>query len=88
MERYKELVETLYTEPKEEEFFGIFLQLENTGEQDLAPVSPKQKKKPKYPPESDENQKNIRSYFAERPSQVKTKHGTKKPKNPNVITID
>ena len=50
MERYKQLVETLYTEPKEEEILGTFLQLENTGEQDLAPVAPKQKKKPKFPP--------------------------------------
>ena len=41
MERYKQLVETLYTEPKEEEILGTFLQLENTGEQDLAPVAPK-----------------------------------------------
>ena len=57
MERYKQLVETLYTEPKEEEILGTFLQLENTGEQDLAPVAPKQKKKPKCPLESDKDQK-------------------------------
>ena len=55
MERYKQLVETLYTEPKEEQILGTFLQLENTGEQDLAPVAPKQKKKLKCPSESDEN---------------------------------
>ena len=55
MERYKQLVETLYTEPKEEEILGTFLQLENSGEQDLAPVAPKQKKKPNCPPESDKN---------------------------------
>ena len=30
MERYKQLVETLYTEPKEEEILGTFLQLEKT----------------------------------------------------------
>ena len=59
MERYKQLVETLYTEPKEEEILGTFLQLENTGEQDLDPVAPKQKKKPKCPPESEKNQKDI-----------------------------
>ena len=41
MERYKQLVETLYTEPKEEEILRTFLQLENTGEQDLALVAPK-----------------------------------------------
>ena len=52
MEFYKQLVETIYTEPNEEEILGTFLQLENTGEQDLAPVTLKQKKKPKYPPES------------------------------------
>ena len=55
MGRYKQLVETLYTEPKEEELFGALLQLENTGEQDLVPVAPKQKKKLKFPPESDKN---------------------------------
>ena len=50
MERYKQLVETIYTEPKEKKNFGTFLQLENIGEQDLALVAPKQKKKPKCPP--------------------------------------
>ena len=57
MERCKQLVETLNTEPKKEEILGTFLQLENTGEQDLAPVAPKQKKKPKCPLESDKDQK-------------------------------
>ena len=70
MERYKQLVETLYTEPKEEEILGTFLELENTGEQDLAPVAPKQKKKPKRPPESDKNQKDIQSYFEATPCQA------------------
>ena len=59
MERYKQSVETLYTEPKEKEIWGTFLQLENTGEQDLPPVAPKQKKKLKCPLESDKNQKDI-----------------------------
>ena len=67
MKRYKQLVETLYTEPKEEEILGTFLQLENADEQYLAPVAPKQKKKPKCPPDSDKNQKDIQSYFAETP---------------------
>ena len=58
------MVETLYTEPKEKDILGTFLQLENTGEQDLAPVAPKQKKKSKCPPGSDKNQEDIRSYFA------------------------
>ena len=88
MERYKQLVETLYTEPKEEEILGTFLQLEKTGEQDLAPVAPKQKKKPKCPPESDKNQKDIQNYFAATPRQAGKKAETKKPKSPNVITID
>ena len=73
---------------KGRENFGTFLQLENTGEQDLAPVAPKQKKKPKCPPESDKNQKDIRSYFAATPRQATKKPETKKPKSPNVITID
>ena len=88
MERYKQLVETLYTEPKEEEILGTFLQLDNTGEQDLAPVAPKQKKKPKCHPESDKNQKDIQSYFAATPRHATKKTETKKPKSPNVITID
>ena len=41
MERYKQLAETLCTEPKEDKILATFLQLENTGEQDLAPVAPK-----------------------------------------------
>ena len=77
MERYKQLVETLYTEPKEEEILGTFLQLENTGEQDLAPVAPKQKKKLKCPPESDKNQKDIQSCFAATPRQAAKKLKTR-----------
>ena len=88
VERYKQLVETLYTEPKEEEIFGAMLQLENTGEQDLAPMVPKQKKKPKCPPERDKNQKDIPSYFTATPCQATKKPETKKSKSPNVITID
>ena len=88
MERYKQLIETPYTEPKEEEILGTFLQLENTGEQDLAPVAPKQKKKSKCPPESDNNQKDIRSYFAATARQATKKLENKKPKSPNIITID
>ena len=88
MERYKQLTETLCMEPKEEEILGTFLQLENTGEQDLAPLAPKQKKKLKCLPGSDKNQKDIRSYFAATPSQATKKPETKKPKSPNVITID
>ena len=61
------LVETLYKEPKEEEILGTLLQLEITGEQDLALVAPKQKKKPKCPPKINKNQKDIRSYFAVTP---------------------
>ena len=67
MERYEQLVETLCTKPKEEEIFGTFLQLENAGEQDLAPVASKQKKKPKCTPEIDKNQKDIQSYCAATP---------------------
>ena len=88
MERYKQLVETLYTETKEEEILETFLQLENTGKQDLVPVATKQKKKPKCPPESDKNQKDIQSYFAATPCQATKKPETKKPKSPNVIAID
>ena len=67
MERYKQLVETLYTEPKEQEILGTFLQLQNTAEQDLAPVAPKQETKLKCPAESYKNEKDIRSHFAATP---------------------
>ena len=88
MERCKQLVETLYTEPKEEEILRKFLQLENTGEQDLAPVARKQKKNPKCPPETDKNQKDIQIYFAATPRQATKKPKTKKPKSPNIIAVD
>ena len=51
-------------------------------------MAPKQKKKPKCPPESDKNQKDIQSYFAAIPRQATKKPETKTPKSPNVITID
>ena len=68
--------------PKEEEILRTFLQLEHTGEQDLAPVAPKQKKKP--------NQKSKRysKLFCSDTPQATKKPETKKPKSPNVITID
>ena len=65
-----------------------FLQLENTSEQDLAPVALKQKKKPKCLFESDKNQKDIPSYFAATPRQAMKKSETKKPSSPDVISID
>ena len=51
-------------------------------------MAPEQKKKPKFPPESDKNQKDIRSYFGATPRQATKKPETKKPKSPNVITVD
>ena len=46
---------------KGRENFGTFLQLENTGEQDLARVAPKQKKKPKFPAEKKPETKKSKS---------------------------
>ena len=78
-----------FTEPREEDTLETFLQLENIGEQDLAPVAPNQKKKPMCPPESDKNQKDIQSYFAATtPHQATKNPETKKPKSSNVIIID
>ena len=88
MERFKQLVETLYVEPKEEEILGTLLQQANAGGQDLAPVAPRQKRKPKCPPKNDKNQKDIQNYYATTPRQATKKPETKKPKSPNVITID
>ena len=87
MERYKQLVETLHR-TKERGNFGDIPAAKNTGEQDLALVAPKQKKKPKCPPESDKNQKDIQSYFAATPRQAMKKPEIKKLKSPNNITID
>jgi len=64
IERYKQLVETLYTEPKEEEILWTFLQLENTGEEHLALEAKATKKKTKCSSmDSNKNQKDIRSFF-------------------------
>ena len=82
MERYKQLVETFSTEPKEEEILGTFLQLENTGEQDLAPVAQRQRKTPKCLPENDKNQKDIQSYFAATPRQATKKTWNQETKEP------
>ena len=84
MERYKQLVETLYTEQKEQEILETFLKLEKTGEQDLAPVALRQKKKPKCPPENDKNQKDIQRYFGATPRQATKKPETKKGNSKNV----
>ena len=66
---------------------GTLLRLENTGEQDLALVAPKQKKKPNCPPESDKNQKDIQLFCATAPLKSTKKPETKKPKSANVIII-
>ena len=61
-----------------------FLKLEKTGEQDLAPVALRQKKKPKCPPENDKNQKDIQRYFGATPRQATKKPETKKGNSKNV----
>ena len=45
MEKHRQLVETLYTEPKDEEILGSFLHIEGTAEVPPVPVVPKKKKK-------------------------------------------
>ena len=54
-------------EPREEKILGMLLQLENTNEQDLAPVAPKQKKKSKCPPESDKNKRYSKLFCSNTP---------------------
>ena len=88
MERYKRLVKTLYTKPKEEEIWGHSCSYEILVNKIWLQVAPKQKKKPKCPPESDKNKKDIQSYFAATPRQVTKKPETRKLKSPDVITID
>ena len=61
-----------------------FLKLEKTGEQDLAPVALRQKKKPKCSPENDKNQKDIQRYFGATPRQATKKPETKKGNSKNV----
>ena len=70
MERSEKMVETNYKEQKEEEILRTFLELENTGERDLAPEAPKQENKPTCSPESDKNQEDIQSYFEATPCQA------------------
>ena len=59
MERYKQQVEKLYIEPKNEEILGSFLNFEGVAKESPAPT-PKKKKKI---PEPSNNQKYIRFFF-------------------------
>ena len=88
MERYKQLVETLYMEPKEEEILGTFLQLENTGEQDLAPVAQRQKRNRSILSRVIRIKKTVKVILQRHPVKQRKKPGTKKPRSPNVVFID
>ena len=73
MEKYIQLVQKLYTEPKDEDILGSFLLVETTGTDDVAKVpralsEPKERKK-----KSEVQTKDIRNFF-ERKSEQTTHH--------------
>ena len=91
LEKYKQLVQTLYAEPKEEEILGSFLipdesnNCNNTG-----PAATKKNKKEKTVTKAkDDHQKDIRQFFKASPVVPATIAKTdKKIEDDNIITID
>ena len=81
IERYKQLVEKLYIELKNEEILGSFLNFEGVAKESPAPA-PKKKKKIPEPPN---NQKDIRFFFT---AGVKNVEKESKEKHQDVITIE
>ena len=85
LEKYGQLVEELYTEPKNEEILGSYLHADVT---DHRPVPAKiNKKRKKTIPDVSCNQKDIQSFFANA-SKSQIKNVTKKNKNIETIAID
>ena len=73
MEKYIQLVQKLYMEPKDEDILGSFLQVETTGTDDVAKV-PRAVSEPKKRKNKSEVQtKDIRNFF-ERNSKQKMHH--------------
>jgi len=89
MERYKQLVETLYAEPNEEEILGSFLTPDDSIDIRTGPTSVKKKKKEKEISKArDLNQPDIRKFFKPSPAVPAADKTKKKGKNSDVITID
>lgn len=89
MEKYKQLIEELYIEPKNEENLGSFLQPNNVTEESInLPSTSSQSKKRKSKDEAS-NQKDIRSFFSKTISiKTTTKRRDGKKKTEKIITID
>ena len=83
MERYKELVTTLYTEPKNEEILGSFLQKAD----DVPLPAPHVPKKKKVNKKVCDQQKDIRSFFGNAAGENVSKVPSSNAKD-KVITID
>ena len=82
MEKYKQMVEELYIEPKNEEVLGCFLE-PNENIDDLPRPAPKNPKRRKE--EISKNQKDIRGFFKQQARTPATEDSSEKT---TVITID
>ena len=89
MEKYRQLVEELYSEPKNEEILGSFLHIDI----DLRPVPAEKKVKSKKTIQANDNvtnvakQRDIRSFFGNE-STHEERCVTKKSKRVEIISID
>ena len=86
MEKYKQVVQQLYTEPKNEEILGSFLQANETIDGvEAQPVSKKAKVRRKQTDKAVNRQKDIRHFCKKQGIITNTETRSKKP---SVITID
>ena len=86
MEKYKQVVQQLYTEPKNEEILGSFLQANETIDGvEAQPVSKKDKVRRKQTDKAVNRQKDIRHFCKKQGIITNTETRSKKP---SVITID
>ena len=89
MERYRNIVETLYAELNKEEILGSFLASDEPNDIQTGPTTFKKKKKEKEISKAkNNNQKDIRKFFRPSPVVPAVDKADKKEKNANIITID
>ena len=70
MEKYIQLVQKLYTEPKDEDILGSFLQVETTSTDDVAKVRRAVSEPKKRKNKSEVQTKDIRNFFERRSKQI------------------
>ena len=86
MEKYKQVVQQLYTEPKNEEILGSFLQANETIDgAEAQPISKKAKVRRKQTDKAVNRQKDIRHFCKKQGIITNTETRSKRP---SVITID